>query len=95
MNKHIIFTAQSKQDKQNYFIIIILRLPAEILTTYNGLKAAEQEETCGGKEEYKMKQSLRNQLNTLKSVLQLSCYGFNSSKNSVVFNILNFIIRSF
>ena len=85
MNKHIIFTAQSKQDKQKLFITVVFRLPNEILTTYNGLKAAEQEETCGGKEEYKVKQSLRNQLSTLKSVLQLSCYGFNSSEKAFHF----------
>ena len=84
MKKHIIFTAQSKWYQTKLFITVVFRLPTEILTTYNALKAAEQEETCGGKE-YKMKQSIRNQLNTLKNVLQLSCYGFNSSEKAFHF----------
>ena len=86
MKKLIIFIVQSKQDLQNYFIIIIiLRLPNEIISTYNQLKTAEQEETGRGKEEYKLKQSLRDQLRALKNILQLSCYGYNSSEKAFHF----------
>lgn len=71
---------------------MFIRLPDEILSTYTSLKAAEQEETCGGKEGWKLKQSLRTQLSTLKNVLQLSCYGFNSSKKTfsslIIYNFL-------
>jgi len=68
--------------------LLFLRLPDEILSTYNALKATEQEETCGGKDGWKLKQSLRMQLNSLKNILQLSCYGYNSSEK--VFASLTF-----
>ena len=52
-----------------------LRLPNEIKSAYEELKAMEMET-----ESFFLKRSHHSQKNKLKNILQLSCFGYNSSK---------------
>ena len=59
-----------------------LRLPEEILQAYKDLKAAADSE-----EHFHLKRKRQSQMKKLENILQLSCYGYNSSKNLYVLDM--------